>query len=119
VTDQAPPIDVEEFRASMRESGIEEIVMPMLQLFQQEVPKGLAALTSAMQAGDLEGASRAAHSLKSSAGNVRAKALAEVLQALEHAAAEKNADESARLFESAKAACDAVLAQLAELEPGA
>lgn len=70
----------------MRESGIEEIFMPMLTLFAQEAPKGLAALTEALDARDLDAASRAAHSLKSSSANIRAKELAELLQQLEIAA---------------------------------
>jgi len=115
VSAQAPPIDVEQFRAAMRASGIEEIVIPMLELFAQEAPKGMDALEAAMAAGDLEAVNRAAHALKSSAGNVRARELAGLLQELESAARAKDAAKAGRLFESAKDACTAALGQLAEL----
>jgi HPt (histidine-containing phosphotransfer) domain-containing protein len=111
----APPIDLEDFRAAMRASGIEEIVMPMLQLFAQEAPKGMGALSDALTSGDLEAVNRAAHSLKSSAGNVRAKALAALLQELENAAKAKNAADVSRLSESVRAAYDAALQHLDEL----
>jgi two-component system sensor histidine kinase BarA len=109
-----PPIDIDGFRAAMRSSGIEEIVVPMLQLFAQEAPKGMAALESAMGAGDLPAASRAAHSLKSSAGNVRAESLATLLQQLEHAAKGDDSEASVRLLAAVRAAADAALRQLAE-----
>ncbi len=81
-----PPVDLEEFRSAMRAAGIEEIVEPMLELFTTEAAKGMAQLSRAVAAGNLDAAGRAAHSLKSSAGNVRAKALAGLLQELENAA---------------------------------
>jgi HPt (histidine-containing phosphotransfer) domain-containing protein len=115
VPEQQPaPIDLEGFRSAMRESGIEEIVVPMLQLFLQEAPRGMAGLSSAMATGDLDAASRAAHSLKSSAGNVRARRLAELLQQLEDAAGAKDGAKAARIFESVKAAHEAALRQLTE-----
>jgi len=115
VTGPAQPIDLDEFRAAMRASGIEEIVVPMLTLFAQEAPKGVAALASALAAHDLDAVGRAAHSLKSSAGNVRAKALAELLLQLESAAERGDAQASASLFESVVSAYDATRAQLAEM----
>lgn len=115
---ETPAIDLEEFRAAMRASGIEEIVMPMLQLFAQEAPKGMGALSSAMASGDLEAVNRAAHSLKSSAGNVRAKALADVLQQLENAARGKDAATVQQLFGSVKTSYDAALRQLGEIGVG-
>ena len=98
----------------MRESGIEEIVMPMLTLFAQEAPKGLAALTAAMEARDLDAASRAAHSLKSSAANIRAKELAELLQQLEIAAQGGDEKLSRSLFDRVKLAHRAAIDCLAE-----
>ena len=109
-----PPIDLEDFRAAMRASGIEEIVVPMLQLFAEEAPKGMAAIASAMSAGDLDAVSRAAHALKSSAGNVRAEVLAERLLGLERASMQKDGARSASEFESVRVAYEASMAQLAE-----
>jgi HPt (histidine-containing phosphotransfer) domain-containing protein len=107
-----PPIDLEEFRAAMRASGIEEIVTPMLGLFAQEAPKGMALLSSAIASGDLEAVSRAAHSLKSTAGNVRAKDLAALLQQLEAAGEAKDGPRAARLFESVRGSFEAAMEQL-------
>jgi len=83
-----PPVDLDEFRSAMRAAGIEDIVEPMLELFVTEAAKGMDHLRAAAAAGDLDAVGRVAHSLKSSAGNVRAKSLADLLQQLENAAAE-------------------------------
>jgi HPt (histidine-containing phosphotransfer) domain-containing protein len=83
-----PPVDLEEFRSAMRAAGIEDIVEPMLELFVTEAAKGMEQLRSAMSAGDLDAVGRVAHSVKSSAGNIRAKKLADLLQQLESAAAQ-------------------------------
>ena len=87
----------------MRAAGIEDIIEPMLDLFVTEAAKGMDLLAAAMSAGDLDALGRAAHSLKSSAGNVRAKALAGVLQELETAASQGDAAAAARLLETARA----------------
>jgi len=81
-----PPVDLDEFRSAMRAAGIEDIVEPMLELFVTEAAKGMKQLRSAMSAGDLDAVGRVAHSLKSSAGNIRARPLANLLQQLEDAA---------------------------------
>jgi HPt (histidine-containing phosphotransfer) domain-containing protein len=99
-----PPIDIDDFRASMRAAGIEEIVGPMLALFAQEAPKGMATLTATVEAGDVDGIRRAAHALKSSAGNIRAKELADLLQALEAAAQAGSLPEALALFDRVKTA---------------
>jgi len=83
-----PPVDLDEFRSAMRAAGIEDIVEPMLDLFVTEAAKGMEQLRAAMAAGDLDTVGRVAHSLKSSAGNIRAKSLADVLQQLETAVAQ-------------------------------
>jgi HPt (histidine-containing phosphotransfer) domain-containing protein len=93
-----PPVDLDEFTAAMRAAGIEDIIEPMLELFTTEAAKGMEHIASAMAAGDLDALGRAAHSLKSSAGNVRAKALAEALQQLETAATRGDIATAARLI---------------------
>jgi HPt (histidine-containing phosphotransfer) domain-containing protein len=109
-----PPVDLDEFRSAMRAAGIEDIVEPMLELFATEAAKGMAQLSSGMAAGDLVSVSRSAHSLKSSAGNIRAKALAALLQELETAAAEGDRPAAARLIGPVEAAHAAVARFLAE-----
>ena len=107
-------IDLEEFREAMRESGIEEIVMPMLTLFAQEAPKGLDALKAALEQRDLDAASRAAHSLKSSSANILAKELADLLQQLEIAARGGDETLSRSLFDRVNVAYRAAMDCLAE-----
>jgi HPt (histidine-containing phosphotransfer) domain-containing protein len=109
-----PPLDLEEFRGAMRAAGIEEIIEPMLELFTTEASKGMGRITAALAAGDLPTLSRAAHSLKSSAGNVRARALAAVLQELETAAAQGDRAAAARLVGVAEAEHAAACRYLAE-----
>jgi HPt (histidine-containing phosphotransfer) domain-containing protein len=92
-----PPVDLVEFRSAMRAAGIEDIVEPMLELFVTEAAKGMEQLRSATSAGDLDVVGRIAHSLKSSAGNVRAKGLADLLQELENAAAQGDRAKVAKL----------------------
>jgi HPt (histidine-containing phosphotransfer) domain-containing protein len=72
----------------MRAAGIEDIVEPMLELFVTEAAKGMEQLRSATATADLDAVGRVAHSLKSSAGNVRAESFASLLQQLESAAAQ-------------------------------
>jgi HPt (histidine-containing phosphotransfer) domain-containing protein len=103
---RVPAVDLEGFRSAMRDSGIEEIVMPMLTLFRQEAPKGIASLTTALEERDLNAASRAAHSLKSSSANIRAMELADLLQQLELAAQAGDAAVTASLFDRVKIAYD-------------
>ncbi len=110
---RAEAVDLEEFRAAMRASGIEEIVTPMLTLFAQEAPKGLATLTAATEARNLDAVSRAAHSLKSSSANIRAKELANLLQQLEIAAQGGDEALSRSLFDRVKLAHAAAMECLA------
>jgi HPt (histidine-containing phosphotransfer) domain-containing protein len=111
-------VDLDEFRSSMRAAGIEEVVEPILALFAQEGPKGVASISAALSAGDMEGVRRAAHSLKSSAGNIRAKALAELLQQLENAAEARDSRRVVSLAESVGLEHDAVLKYLAPFGAG-
>jgi HPt (histidine-containing phosphotransfer) domain-containing protein len=110
-----PPVDLEEFRSSMRAAGIEDIVDPMLALFMQEAPKGMATLVATVGSRDLEGARRAAHALKSSAGNIRAKELADLLQQLETAAQEGSMDVALATFGSVQRAYKAVIDYLTKV----
>jgi len=98
----------------MRESGIEEIVEPMLDLFTTEAAKGMATISSASAAGDLDALGRAAHALKSSAGNIRAKPLARALQELETAAMRGDHAAASRIIRTVESDHAAVLAYLAK-----
>ena len=110
--DSKPPVDVEGFRAAMREVGIEEIVDPTLDLFVKEAAKIFDALKSALVAGDLEAVRAHSHSLKSSSGNIRALGLSEVLATLEEAAHSGDTSSVAQIFERVRPEYAAVMAHL-------
>jgi HPt (histidine-containing phosphotransfer) domain-containing protein len=109
-----PPVDLDEFCSAMRDAGIEEIIEPMLDLFATEAAKAMEVITAAMAVGDLDALGRAAHSMKSSAGNIRAKPLAAALQELETAAVEGNRAAVARLIGMVDTQHAAALAYLAD-----
>jgi CheY-like chemotaxis protein/HPt (histidine-containing phosphotransfer) domain-containing protein len=81
--EKAAPVDIEAFRAAMREGGVEEIVDATLEAFASEAPAIFAGLEASVSSRDAEGVRRGAHALKSAAGNIRAYRLTELLEALE------------------------------------
>jgi HPt (histidine-containing phosphotransfer) domain-containing protein len=107
-----PPVDVEAFRATMREAGIEEIVDPTLDVFVKEAERIFHALEGAFVAGDLKSVGAHAHSLKSSSGNIWALGLSEVLATLEAAANSGEASLAAEIFERVRPEYAAVMAHL-------
>jgi HPt (histidine-containing phosphotransfer) domain-containing protein len=109
-----PPVDLDELRGAMRAAGIEDIVEPLLDLFTTEGEKGMSQLSSASAAGDLDALGRTAHSLKSSAGNIRAKTLAGLLQELENAASEGDRAKAASLLPLVEAEHAAAVRYLAD-----
>jgi signal transduction histidine kinase/CheY-like chemotaxis protein len=84
----AEPVDLTGLRAMLREEGMEDIVGELLATFLRETPRMLVDLTEAGWADDLEQLASLAHSLKSSAGAIRATALASTLATLEASAKE-------------------------------
>jgi PAS domain S-box-containing protein len=100
------PVDLDAFRAEMREAGVEEAVDAILDTFVQSAGERITALTAALALGEAEAIKRAAHAFKSSAGTIGAKRLAALLQEFEalaeagdvaraRALAERFAEESA------------------------
>jgi two-component system, sensor histidine kinase and response regulator len=110
--DGAPAVDVEAFRESMRAAGIEEIVDTTLDIYRGEAPMLFAKIRDAVERGDAEAIRTAAHSLKSSSGNVRATRLAELLQGLEDAGRGGDTEAASRLYAEVRAAYEAVMEQL-------
>ena len=109
-----PPVDVESFRAVMREAGIEEIVDTTLEIYQSEAPGIFGALEQAMEAGDAEGIRAQAHGLRSSSGNIRAGGLAELLQQLESLGREEDVAGARDLFPGVAKEYRSVMDYLAE-----
>jgi HPt (histidine-containing phosphotransfer) domain-containing protein len=109
-----PPVELDELRGAMRAAGIEDIVEPLLELFTTEGEKGMTKLSSALAAGDLDALGRTAHSLKSSAGNIRAKTLAALLQEMENAATDGDRARAASLLPQVEAEHAAAVRYLAD-----
>lgn len=75
--------------ASLREltvAGEPDVLVEVLQLFLDEVPKKLQTMQSAVQAGDAALVARAAHSLRGSAGNIGAVSLLDASRRIENLA---------------------------------
>ena len=70
-----PPVDVESFRAIMREGGIEEIVELTLKLYERETPTVFQRIRDAVSEQDSREICAGAHLLKSSSANIRAEVL--------------------------------------------
>jgi two-component system sensor histidine kinase/response regulator len=102
-------VDLEGFRAMMRESGAVDAVDGILDTFLQDADGRLAALAAAVAGGDADGIAKTAHGFKSAAGTIYARGLATLLQQVE-AAARRGAIAEARAgLERVRAAAAAVV----------
>ena len=61
ISGRAPPVDVDSFRAIMREGGIEEIVQPTLELYERETPVIFQRIRDAVSDGDSREIDAGAH----------------------------------------------------------
>jgi HPt (histidine-containing phosphotransfer) domain-containing protein len=107
-----PHVDVERFRAELREAGVEEMIGDLLQTFLQDAPARLAAVEDAVRSGDPTSIRKAAHAFKSGAGTVRASALAEMLAQAEAAGRTNRLECLGELIEQIRAEYRAVLQEL-------
>ena len=83
----APPadaaLDLSSFQEAMREAGAEDAVDGILALFVENAPERVAAVSTAVDAGDHEALDRAVHSFRSAAGLIGAQGLVRLLGQLE------------------------------------
>ena len=112
--DNQPPVDLEAFRATMREAGVEEIVDSTVALYVEQAERIFAALSAAVVAGDTEAVRANAHSLKSASGNVWAVRLAELLNELERAATAGDLTAAVEVYETVKPEYESVVEYLSE-----
>ena len=70
----------------LRQLGGNELVLKMIDLFSSHAQSIVTQALAAFNAGDLEGVERAAHSIKSSAGNVGAVEVRQLAERIEEAA---------------------------------
>jgi HPt (histidine-containing phosphotransfer) domain-containing protein len=96
----------------LRRLGGDALVERMIALFMANARVRLQAAHAAMRSGALEEVGRAAHSLKSSAGNVGAIRLLHLAGALEGHADEGSAERAARCLAELDEVCRALLARL-------
>jgi HPt (histidine-containing phosphotransfer) domain-containing protein len=83
--------------AMLRRVGTEALAKKMIDLFLTSAPARVAAIHEGNATGDLEIARAAAHSLKSSAGQLGAVALQDLCRQIEDAATRKDAPAVAAL----------------------
>jgi PAS domain S-box-containing protein len=93
------PVDLDAFRATMREAGVEDAVDGMLAVFLEDAPRRMEALHAAVGSGDARAIAEAAHAFKSSAGTIHARSLFELLRELEAAGREERVDDAPRLLQ--------------------
>jgi len=106
-------VDVERFRADLREGGVEEMIGALLATFAHDCPARFAGLEQAVQQRNAKAVESAAHAFKSGAGTVRATVLAAALANVESAARTANLDPIPDLLEQIR---NEYLAVVRELE---
>jgi signal transduction histidine kinase/DNA-binding response OmpR family regulator len=115
----AAPVDLEAFRAGLREAGVEDMAEAVLATFRAEAPGRMANLETAVAAGDAAAAGRAAHAYKSAAGSIRAAVLADLLARTEAAGKSNALATIAELLPRVRQAHEATVNYLAAPNGGA
>jgi len=114
------PVDLDAFRAMLREAGAEEAVDSILDTFERQAPDRVAALVTAIESRDADPIARAAHALRGAAGTIGAHALAGLLERIEAAARSGDVAQASDHLESVKQEAAAVLYHLrSRREPAA
>ncbi len=106
--------------AMLRRVGGDKLIDELIELLLESTPPKLATARRALEQGDTDQVSRAAHSLSSSAGNLGAHDMQQAAYALEHAAAlvEGNLFELLRQLETCwERARDRLAEKRQELKP--
>jgi two-component system sensor histidine kinase/response regulator len=108
------PVDLDQFRLTMREAGAEEAVDSILDTFLAAAPQRLAELTAAGARDDGAAIAAAAHAFKSAAGSILARALASRLDEAEQAARAGDLTSARAHLAAARAEAETVIAYLQE-----
>jgi HPt (histidine-containing phosphotransfer) domain-containing protein len=107
-----PHVDIERFRADLREAGVEEMIGDLLETFIQDAPARFAAVEEAARSRDAKAIATAAHAFKSSATTIRASALGEMLYRAEVAGRANSIESLRELVEQIRTEHLAVLREL-------
>ncbi|MFY9343012.1 MAG: Hpt domain-containing protein [Planctomycetota bacterium] len=95
--DQVLDMSVIEELLSFADDGDPELLLDLIQMFLDDGPSKVAAVTEGVASGDLEKAERAAHSLKGSSGNLGARLLQHACEAMQIAARQHELENSRRI----------------------
>jgi HPt (histidine-containing phosphotransfer) domain-containing protein len=87
-------VDLTEFRQTMRDAGVEEEVITMLNVYLEDAPQRIEDIEKAMGDADADQIEKTAHVFKSASGTIGAKRLAELLSTIEQLGASGNAEEA-------------------------
>jgi HPt (histidine-containing phosphotransfer) domain-containing protein len=110
-------VDVERFRAELREAGVEEMIGTLLDTFVEDAPMRFAALEQATKNQDAKAVATAAHAFKSGAGTIHATSLAAALSNAETAGRTGQLESNAELLEQIRAEYLAVVRELKAKPP--
>jgi len=86
--------------ANLRRIGGTKLLNEMIRIFLEQVPQKMKTLRSALHNRDADALERAAHSIKSSAGNLGALQLQQIAATMEESAEQDKFDDSRRLWEA-------------------
>ncbi len=95
--EQVLDMSVMEELLSFADDGDPELVIDLIQMFLEDGPSKVAAVTEGLSAGDFDKAERAAHSLKGSSGNLGARLLQNACEEMQVATRYHKLEESRRL----------------------
>ena len=107
-----PAVDIDAFRETMREAGIEFIVDQTIDTFLREGPARMTALHAAFEIGDARGIATAAHALKGSSGSLHAHSVSRLFGELEAAGKSGDLAAASALRDAVVREWSAVVAQL-------
>jgi len=96
----APPVDLEGFRATLREAGAEQALYSIIDTFVRQAPDRLAALAAAVAGGTGTEIVRAAHVYRGAAATIGARELAGLLERVETTAHAGDVEQAKEAFES-------------------
>ncbi len=82
---------------SISDDGDPELLLDLIQMFLDDGPAKVAAVSEGLLTGDFEKAERAAHSLKGSSGNLGARLLQDTCESLQLSTRNHQLEESRRL----------------------
>jgi HPt (histidine-containing phosphotransfer) domain-containing protein len=102
----------------LRKLGGNELLAKMVSLFTSQAEPGVREAATALSSGDFDGVQRAAHSLKSSAGNLGAQKVQDIADQIEQLAEQRSGEISALLTDLERAYLRAKDRLLREVKEG-